>query len=899
MNVLHVGNGTGAETTRRVLARAPQLRLESVETAAGAIERLGADPPCDAILAEVPHRAADTLALLWWARMKRPSTALVAVVPAGEPDVATRALRTGADDWVAAGCEELLLRLAHAVERTRDRARSAAASGEARYRIFFEGAPVGVAEAELESGTLLQVNDALCEILGYRRDELMALSVRDLTHPDDWKPTVASYHRLVSGEDHRYVQEKRYRHRNGHYVWVRVEAAVVPDASGRPPRGVAVIRDVTQRRQAQEALRQRDELLSAVFQSLSAHVVVLDRAGTITYASRSWAAFAEANGAPLACVTVGVNYLDVCRRASTGDPAAAATLDGLEAVLAGRAEAFTTEYPCPGPHGEAWFLMHANPMPREHGGLVISHTDITSRKQSERALAEQTARYREIFEGARVSMWETDYTGVAALIDRLRAAGVADLRAYLREHREILRGAMGLVRVLDVNGHAVRLHEAPDKATLLAHPEAVIGPELEEAFLEQVQALADGRPYLESEAVVRTYGGGRRHVVYTMTFPQPPRPPDRVLFSAIDITRRKAAEQALQASEARYRTLVESQTEMICRYLPDTTLTFVNDAYCRYFGRTRDELLGARFIEMIPETDRAAVMEQVAGHGDAPRTTEHAVLLPDGSIGWQQWVDRAFLAADGSVVELQGIGRDITMQKHAQMALLESEEALRRSRDQIQDLAGRLLSAQEEERRRISRELHDDMNQKIAALAIGIGQVHRRLPPALGLSDQLAALQRRAITLADDVRRLSHDLHPAILQHAGLAAALRAHCATFGAGSGIEVALEIGAGLEGLPDDVALCLYRVAQEALRNTAKHSGARAARLALSRVDGVVTLAVQDRGRGFAGTADPSGATGIGLVSIAERVRLLHGSLEIHSAPGKGTELLVRVPLRGLAA
>jgi PAS domain S-box-containing protein len=776
----------------------------------------------------------------------------------------------------------------------RREAEEALRESEERYRVFFEESPVGASETELESGRMLRVNDALCAITGYDRAELLHMVIRDLTHPEDWPATRAACRQMVTGETARYGLDKRYIRKDGRVIWVRADATRVHATSGRALYGVGVIRDITERHAAQDEIRRRDLLLQAIFQSLSAHVVVLDHAGRITYTSRSWDEFALANRADITCVTIGVDYLSVCRQAADrGDATAMTALAGIEGVMRGRVPTFTIEYPCHGPTADQWYVMHVNPMPPEHGGVVISHTDITAQKHTKAAFAEQKTKYQEIFEGARVAIWEVDYTGLRALVERLRASGVTELRRHLREHPEITREAVARVKVRDLNRHAVQLHAAPSKRALLSDPARIVGPEMEEAVVDQLVGLADGRPFLEGETTVRTWDGERRHVLYTATFP--PRPSDTVLLSAIDITERKRAEQALRASEARYRTLVESQTELICRYLPDTTLTFVNDAYCRFFGRPREELIGTRFLDLVPEASRDQVLKIVAGHSEVPRVSEHEVLRPDGTVGWQEWVDRTFVGADGSVVELQGIGRDISVQKRAEMALRESEEALRRSRDQIQDLAGRLISAQEEERRRISRELHDDLNQKIAALAIAISNLRRRLSESAGhLGEPLTSLQSRAIALANDVRRLSHDLHPAVLEHAGLVTALRAYCDKFGADSGVEVTLAVGEGLESVPDDVALCLYRVTQETLRNTAKHSGSKAARIRLAARGDAIELAVCDEGTGFEVAETRARPVGIGLISIGERVRLLHGSLEVHSAPGQGTEVLVRLPL-----
>jgi signal transduction histidine kinase len=230
----------------------------------------------------------------------------------------------------------------------------------------------------------------------------------------------------------------------------------------------------------------------------------------------------------------------------------------------------------------------------------------------------------------------------------------------------------------------------------------------------------------------------------------------------------------------------------------------------------------------------------------------------------------------------------------AEQALRESREALRSSHDRIQDLAGSLITAQEEERRRVSRELHDDFNQKLAALSIGLSNLKRHVPVDRdALVERLDSLQRRTVELTDDVRRLTHRLHPAALEHAGLPTALKAYCSEFAELTGIGVDLSVGPESAGLPTEVALCLYRVAQEALRNTATHSGARNVTVRLDSTERAVCLTISDEGTGF----DPERSRlqgGLGLVSMEERVRLLNGSFRVQSAPGRGTELRIEIPL-----
>lgn len=154
------------------------------------------------------------------------------------------------------------------------------------------------------------------------------------------------------------------------------------------------------------------------------------------------------------------------------------------------------------------------------------------------------------------------------------------------------------------------------------------------------------------------------------------------MIAALLLERRslQRAARSLRVSEERYRNVMETQSELICRYLQDTTLTFVNDAYCRYFGSARTALMGVRFIELVPESGHAAVLERVRSLTERPGMTwEHVVVRPDGSHGWQQWTDRAVVGADGRVVEFQGVGRDLT-------ELREAEEEARQRREQITHL---------------------------------------------------------------------------------------------------------------------------------------------------------------------------------------------------------------------
>jgi two-component system, NarL family, sensor kinase len=218
----------------------------------------------------------------------------------------------------------------------------------------------------------------------------------------------------------------------------------------------------------------------------------------------------------------------------------------------------------------------------------------------------------------------------------------------------------------------------------------------------------------------------------------------------------------------------------------------------------------------------------------------------------------------------------------------QAEEALRM-------LAGRLLTAQEAERRRLAREMHDDLTQRLAVLAIEAGKLEQESDfPGMPV-DRLRGMKDQLITLSEDVHALSRRLHPSILDDLGLVEALRSECGSFAQREGIPVRYAPQSISQEMPQEIALCLYRIAQEGLRNVAKHSGAKEATVSLAATTEGVMLSIEDPGIGFS-LARAKGKPGLGLASMEERARLVGGDLAIHSEPGKGTLIEVWAPLPG---
>jgi signal transduction histidine kinase len=212
---------------------------------------------------------------------------------------------------------------------------------------------------------------------------------------------------------------------------------------------------------------------------------------------------------------------------------------------------------------------------------------------------------------------------------------------------------------------------------------------------------------------------------------------------------------------------------------------------------------------------------------------------------------------------------------------------------ELRDLSARLINAEESERARLARAMHDDVSQRLALLAIEAAVKERGLPDAAAGREALRAMRGDLARISEDVHSLSYALHPTILGDLGLAAALKAECDRFSRLEAIPVRLRVDGVPDHLPPEVALGLFRVAQEALRNIARHARARSAIVSVQYEDDALRLSVQDDGVGF-DPAQPHSAPSLGHTSMRERMRLLHGELEIDGAPGHGTMVLAWAPL-----
>jgi PAS domain S-box-containing protein len=820
-------------------------------------------------------------------------------------------------------------------------------------------------------GQILYVSPAYETIWGRSRETLYrhTRSWLEAVHPEDRERLQPAIPSLTKGE---FDEEFRIIQPGGKLRWVHGRVFPILDERGKVYRVAGIVDDITERKQAEEALRDREERLRLTCEAGRMGVWDWDLATKEVVWSKD--IFSILGLEPS---SIQPNYHNWVERIHPDD--LSRVEDALNAAIRENAD-YQSEYRILLPDGNIrWVEGRGRSTHNEAGecmsmqGLMI---DITERKQAEEALRQSEQRYRNVVEN------QTELICRNLPDTTLTFVNDAYCRYFKRTRAEL------------IGSKFIDLIPEPAQQQVLEHIEALF---------EQSGAETSEHEH----EVLRSDGSiGWHHWVNRKIFD----PAGRVIeLQGIgrDITERKFAENALRASEERYRNVVETQTELICRYECDTTLTFVNDAYCRYFGKTREQLIGMKFLELIPEEGRPPATAHVQSLLDNPRieTNEHQVIRADGTIGWQQWVDYAIRDADGTIMEMQAIGRDITERKRLEedlqdrerefatlvenspdiisrldrdlrflyvspivervlgvppqhfigkttrevgtpphdwdafesscrqafqtgeimdrefsyggrhyhsrlipefgtgssvdsvMCISEDTTERRHAERELVQMSVRLLGLQEEERRRIARQLHDVTAQNLFATTINLARLQS---PAVSseVKDVLAECQTLCEQALQEIRTLSYLLHPPILDEAGLVSALRWYIDGFSKRSGIDVGLVVTREFDRLPPEVEADLFRIVQESLSNVHRHSGSNTASVRLEKQATQVVVQIRDEGHGMQRDktrleADES-TLGVGIPGMRHRLRQLGGNLTIESN-SQGTTVMATVPLR----
>jgi len=320
----------------------------------------------------------------------------------------------------------------------------------------------------------------------------------------------------------------------------------------------------------------------------------------------------------------------------------------------------------------------------------------------------------------------------------------------------------------------------------------------------------------------------------------------------------------------------------------------MNKAMRSTLGYTAEEVIGKDYIEtFIPEEQRELVREIFRRHIENKEAmlNENAVLSKTGQVFFAEWHSRPVVDEKGNYTYHMGVGIDITERK-------KMEEALQKSEKHLRIISAQLMEAEEKERNRISRELHDELGQALSILKLDIGSIMRKLnPDQIVLQQECKRMREFIDTVIENVRRLARDLSPAIVQDLGLRIALRELVDSLSRYYQVQKTIECDDIDRLFSPEIKMAIYRIFQESLNNVVKHAHATSISILVKKEDNRVCFIIEDDGIGFnirQGVMPLRKNRGLGLAAINERVKMLGGSFDVQSAKGKGTRLTYSIPV-----
>lgn len=635
-------------------------------------------------------------------------------------------------------------------------------------------------------------------------------------------------------------------------------------------------------------MRERESFARNTVDALSARIAILNGTGTIIAVNRAWRDFALACAHSIKKVAEGANYLAVCD-AATGEEAgqAAAFAAGIRAVVSGESAEFSLEYPCPTPSGEGWFVGRVTRFHDEAEiRIVVAHEEITARKQMEERLKRSEEWLRAIFEASRDGILVED-NELIVYVNRAYTLlfGYDEPEELVGRHVSVVLSSRDEDRMLEFGRRRVRGEQTP--------------------FVYEFKGRRKDGALIDVEASVSTsIVDGKAYITTTIR----------------DIAERKRAEDALRNSEQLLHHLIRNiPNGSINVFDRDLRYLFADGQGLARIGLSPEQLVGRTLSEMFPPeaVDYATPYYRRAFAGEILdfelETGDHWYIIHTAPLE----------DAQGRINAIIALAQDITGRKQAEERLLRSRDELERRVDErTRDLAHanevlqaeiverkraeelrkellrRIVTAQEEERRRIARELHDQMGQHLTALMLGLASLKESCQEQPLAHDRLRQLQRLTNELGQEVHHLAWELRPTALDDWGLQTALSNYVEEWSERCRIPVDFHsIGLEEERLAPEIEATIYRMAQEALTNILRHAEAHRASLILERRPGHVIAIVEDDGRGFDTEAVMNTAETkrwLGLLGMKERVALVGGTLQVESTLGAGTTLFVRIPV-----
>jgi len=595
--------------------------------------------------------------------------------------------------------------------------------------------------------------------------------------------------------------------------------------------------------EVERALKESEERFQLTVDNINDGVFYLDLSGMVVWANQQAALLIDR---PLH-ETVGHSFMECL------SPEAAALAESrLATIRAGGTVPEVVELKTIRSDGtERWIEANVSNIVRNEKvtGRLLVGRDINERKQAEEALVKSELRFRLVARATFDAIWDWDM--VTDLVEWNE--GIQSLFGYEPD-------AVGQ----DVAWWIENVHPE-DRTRVKGEVHAVI---------------ENGASIWSGEYRFRCYDGNyaivtdRGYVVHDETGKA-----IRMVGAMNDITERKQSEEILRASEERYRTLVDSSPSCIHEINLNGQLTSMNPAGLRMMGVTLEsEVIGRPYLTAVTEEDqdRVGKLLALAYKGESSNFEFQAV----NGRHFQSY----FVPIDnnkGAIVKLMGLTQDVTEEKLA--------------KETLRHLSGRVIKAQEEERGHIARELHDDIGQRLALMAVDIQLLSKAdHQPKAAFREQMENLRSQIETLSSEVHNLSHQLHPANLEQLGLVTALKGFLREIQLNGMLSIEFSQKNVPVTIGDEISLCLYRIVQEAIRNVVKHSRATKAFIELIGEPDRVCLRIFDSGVGFNPERINGEKVGLGIVSMQERVRFLEGKINIQSQSDKGTQIDVEIPI-----
>jgi len=732
----------------------------------------------------------------------------------------------------------------------RKAAEKALRESEAALMSIFRAAPVGIG---LECDRVLsRVNDQICAMLGYSRDELVGKNAR-MFYPgeEDYQRTRNEKHRQIRERGTATV-ETRWKHKDGRIIDILLSTTVLDAADFS--KGVAFTAlDVTERKRAEEALKESEEKFRSLAEQ-SPNMIFINKKGRIVYANKRCE---EIMGYPREQLySPDFSFLSLIA------PESVEMIKELFARHLRGEDLRPYDYSLIDKQGRRIEAINSSKLIHYEGQTAILGivTDITEHKKAEGALRESQERLKILFESAPDAVYVTDLEG--RFVDGNRAA--EEMVGFTKA--ELIGKSLaesGLLPVEDLSKAAAN-----------------------------VQRIACGQPSGPTEYTVRRKSGSLI-AVEVRAFPVRIAGKTLSLAIARDITARKHAEEALRASEKKFRSIFETAANLITSINEQGIIVDCNDRVREFLGYEKEEILGRSMARIIhPDyLDKAQnALKEILSKGFS-YNKEYKMVRKDGSLIDVSINSSAIEDEHGRCARTLCIIDDITDRKRAQQRLLDD-------REQLKSLASQLSLTEDRERHRLATMLHDHISQSLVISKIKLDQM-RKSESASGLTGALNDVSRCLGQIIQETRTLTFDLSYPILYELGFEAAVAEWLTEqIQEKHGIETEFQDDGQAKPLDEDIRALLFRNVRELLINIVKHAQAQHVKISVTRADDSIRVSVEDDGVGF----DPAGVAAMaakraefGLFSIRERLEQLGGHIEIESKPGRGTKITMTAPLR----